>query len=70
MRGNVTKRARRKDGFGHGHWSRAQLVAIVAEYWRKGWSVEHVSVELGVSEAMVASVFANVEWTERDVESS
>lgn len=60
----MTKRSRRQSGFGDGHWSRGQLVAIVAEYWRKGWSAQQVSHELGISESHAAAIFAHVEATE------
>jgi hypothetical protein len=45
--------------------SRAQRVAIAAEYWRKGESAEFVAGVLHTSVADVESIFAHVEVTER-----
>ena len=50
--------------FGHGRWPRSQVYAIVAGYWRKGWTVEQVAVKLGLSDRFVAQIFDYLAWGE------
>lgn len=45
-------------------WPRSQLVAIVAEYWRKGERSDVVADKLAVTVAHVESIYAHVAWTE------
>lgn len=46
--------------------SRAQTIAIVAEYWRKGWTVAEVAQKLRMSEGQVFAIFLHVAATEGD----
>jgi hypothetical protein len=56
-----------RKGHGYGRWSRAQVVAIIATYWRKGWTAEEVSRKLGTGLRFTEEVIAHVEWTEGQV---
>jgi hypothetical protein len=49
-------------GYGYGHWPRRQVVAIVAEYWRKGATVGEVASRLDLSEAFVGGCYRHFGW--------
>ncbi len=60
----MARRRRATGGFGHGHWPRAQLFAIIKQYREKGHGEAWVAQRLGVSCRMVEQVFAYFDWWE------